>query len=116
MAAALPSNFKLNSEAIIIYNEDYGEDFSELNDEEFIVAEALLIRKQLQLLEIQLLLDSSHVYPVIKKLIEKEVCFVWEKLNEKYKAKKESFVALHPQFQNEEALVPRGVAPRSAEQ
>ena len=104
MAAALPANFKLNSEAILVFNEDFGEDFSSLNDEEFIVAEALLIKKQLQLLEVQLLLDASHVYPIIKKLIEKEVCFIWEKLNEKYKAKKETFVILHPQFNNEEKL------------
>jgi primosomal protein N' (replication factor Y) len=104
MAAALPANFKLNSEAILVFNEDFGEDFSSLNDEEFIVAEALLIKKQLQLLEVQLLLDASHVYPIIKKLIEKEVCFIWEKLNEKYKAKKETFVILHPQFNDEEKL------------
>jgi len=105
MAAALPANFKLNSEAILVFNEDFGEDFSSLNDEEFIVAEALLIKKQLQLLEVQLLLDASHVYPIIKKLIEKEVCFIWEKLNEKYKAKKETFVILHPQFNDEEKLI-----------
>ena len=104
MAAALPANFKLNSEAILVFNEDFGEDFTALNDEEFIVAEALLIKKQLQLLEVQLLLDASHVYPIIKKLIEKEVCFIWEKLNEKYKAKKETFVILHPQFNDEEKL------------
>ena len=104
MAAALPSNFKLNSEAILVFNEDFGEDFTSLNDEEFIVAEALLIKKQLQLLEVQMLLDASHVYPIIKKLIEKEVCFIWEKLNEKYKAKKETFVILHPQFNDEEKL------------
>lgn len=105
MAAALPANFKLNSEAILVFNEDFGEDFSSLNDEEFIVAEALLIKKQLQLLEVQLLLDASHVYPIIKKLIEKEVCFIWEKLNEKYKAKKETFVILHPQFNDEDKLI-----------
>lgn len=104
MAAALPANFKLNSEAILVFNEDFGEDFSSLNDEEFIVAEALLIKKQLQLLEVQLLLDASHVYPIIKKLIEKEVCFIWEKLNEKYKTKKETFIILHPQFNDEEKL------------
>ena len=27
MAAALPANFKLSSETILIYNEEYGEDF-----------------------------------------------------------------------------------------
>jgi len=104
MAAALPANFKLSSETILIYNETIGEDFTGLSDEEFIVAEALLIRKQLQLIEVQQLLDSTHVYPVIKKLIDKQVCFAWEKLNERYKAKKEKYVLLNPAFNNEESL------------
>ena len=104
MAAALPANFKLSSETILVFNEDIGEDFTNLTDEEFLVAEALLIKKQLQLTEVQQLLDATHVYPVIKKLIEKNVCFIWEKLNERYKIKKESYVLLHPQFDNEESL------------
>ncbi|MFT3981062.1 MAG: primosomal protein N' [Ferruginibacter sp.] len=104
MAAALPANFKLSSETILIYNEEIGEDFSALTDEEFVVAEALLLKKQLQLTEVQQLLDSTHVYPVIKKLIEKNVCFIWEELSERYKVKKENYVLLHPQYHSEEAL------------
>jgi primosomal protein N' (replication factor Y) len=104
MTAALPANFKLSSETILIYNEAINENFSALNDEEFLVAEALLIKKQLQLSEVQQLLDATHVYPVIKKLIEKQVCFTWEKLHEKYKAKSESYVTFHPNYLQEEAL------------
>lgn len=104
MAAALPANFKLSSETILIFNEDTGDDFSNLTDEEFLVAEALLIKKQLHLTEVQQILDVTHVYPVIKKLIEKNVCFIWEKLNERYKIKKESYVILNPQLDNDESL------------
>ena len=104
MTAALPANFKLNSETILIYNEDTDYDFSGLDDEEYLVAEALQIRKQLQLSEVQQLLDVSHVYPVIKRLIEKNICFIWEQLNEKYKAKKETFVELHTDYNDEEKL------------
>jgi len=104
MAAALPANFKLNSETTLIYNEDIGEDFSNLSDDEFLVAEALLLKKQLQLTEVQQVLDATHVYPVIKKLIDKNVCFIWEELSERYKIKKENFVLLHPQYQSEDAL------------
>lgn len=104
MAAALPSNFKLSSETILIHNEDAVDDFSGLDNEEFLVAEALQIRKQLQLSEVQQILDGSRVYPIIKKLLEKNICFIWEKLNEKYKVKKETFVVLHPQYDNEESL------------
>jgi len=104
MAAALPAHFKLSSETVLLYNEEAGEDFSHLGDEEFLVAEALLIKKELRLSEIQQILDINHVYPVIKKLIEKKVCFVWESLDEKYKAKKENYVILNPAYNNEEEL------------
>ncbi len=104
MAAALPANFKLSSETILIYNEEIGEDFSNLGDDEFLVAEALLLKKQLQLTEVQQVLDATHVYPVIKKLIDKNICFIWEELSERYKIKKENYVLLHPHYQSEEAL------------
>lgn len=104
MNAALPVNFKLSSETILIYNDEIGEDFTNLDDEEFIVAEALLIKKQLQLTEVQQLLDATHVYPVIKRLIEKKVCLIWEKLNEKYTPKKDTFISLHPDYANELSL------------
>ena len=104
MAAALPAHFKLSSETILLFNEEVGDDFSHLGNEEFLVAEALLIKKELRLSEVQQILDINHVYPVIKKLIEKKVCFVWESLDEKYKAKKENYVLLNPIYNNEEEL------------
>lgn len=104
MQAAVPANLKLNSESILIWNEEYGIDFTHLSDEEFIVAEALEMKKELRLSEVQQLLDSSHVYPVIKKLMDKKVCFVWEELKEKYKPRTETYITLHSQYHNEEKL------------
>ncbi|MEO6357676.1 MAG: primosomal protein N' [Ferruginibacter sp.] len=104
MAAALPAHFKLSSETILLFNEDYGDDFSNLNNEEYLVAEALLIKKQLNLTEVQQVLDVTHVYPVIKKLIDKKVCVVWEALSERYKSKKENFVLLNPQYDTDAAM------------
>ena len=85
MAAALPTHLKLNSEAILIYNEEYGDDFSALDDEEYLLAEALLIKKELKITEVQQVANIIHVYPLIKRLIEKRVCFIWESLTDKYK-------------------------------
>ncbi len=104
MAAALPAHFKLSSETILIFNEEYGDDFSALGHDEYLVAEALLLKKELRLTEVQQILDSSHVYPVIKKLIDKKVSFVWEALKETYSPKKETYVLLNPEFDNEENL------------
>ncbi|MFZ1784431.1 MAG: primosomal protein N' [Ferruginibacter sp.] len=104
MAAALPTHFKLSSETILIYNDEIGEDFTHLNDEEFLVAEALLLKKELRLSEVQQILDVTHVYPLIKKLIDKKVCFVWEAMDEQYKVKKENYVILNPVYNSEEKL------------
>ena len=104
MAAALPAHFRLNSETILVFNEEAGDDFTHLDNDEFVVAEALHIKKELKLTEVQQLLDSSHVYPVIKRLIEKKVCFVWESLKETYTAKTENYVILNPEYNNEDRL------------
>jgi primosomal protein N' (replication factor Y) len=104
MQAALPSHLKLSSESILTYNEEYGEDFSDLNDEEYLVAEALLLKKELKLSEVQQILDASHVYPVIKGLIEKKVCMAWEALKETYKHKLETYIHLSADYHNEENL------------
>lgn len=104
MAAALPTHFKLNSETVLEYNEEYGEDFTALGNEEYLVAEALLIKKELRLPEIQEILDVNHVYPVIKKLIDKKVCYVYEAFSEKYKPRKENYVLLNTEYEDEEKL------------
>ncbi|MHA4807009.1 replication restart helicase PriA [Flavitalea flava] len=104
MAAALPAHFKLSSETVLVFNEEMGDDFSTLDHDEYLVAEALLLKKELRLSEVQQILDSSHVYPVIKRLIEKKACFVWEALKETYSAKKESYVVLNTEYGSEEKL------------
>jgi primosomal protein N' (replication factor Y) len=104
MAAALPSHFKLSSETILIYNEEYGDDFSDLDNEEYLVAEALLLKHELRLTEVQEILDVTHVYPIVNRLIGKKVCFVWESLKQTFNAKKESFVLLSHEYDNEDKL------------
>lgn len=104
MAAALPAHFKLSSETILVYNEEYGDDFSSLDHDEYIVGEALLIKKELTLSEVQELLDSHNVYPVITRMIQKKVCYVWEALKQTYAPKKDTFVLLNPAYDNEEKL------------
>ena len=104
MAAALPSHFKLSSETVVVYNEEYGDDFSQLDHNEYLVGEALLIKKELKLTEVQQILDSAHVYPVVKRLIDKKVCFVWESLKESYSPKKETYVLLNTIYSDENKL------------
>jgi primosomal protein N' (replication factor Y) (superfamily II helicase) len=104
MQAALPAHLKLSSETIISFNEEHGYDLIQLSNDEYLVAEALDIRKELKLTEVQKILDATHVYPVIKKLIEKKICYVWEALADKYKEKKETYILLNPIYHNEQEL------------
>ncbi|HRN80602.1 MAG TPA: primosomal protein N' [Ferruginibacter sp.] len=104
MSAALPANFKLSSETILLFNEEAGDDFLDLDEREYIVADALSIRKQLTMREVQELLDIHHVYPVVKKLIDRKVCVIWEKMMERVKARYEKFVLLNPDYRDESKL------------
>lgn len=104
MAASLPSHFKLSSETILIYNEEFGDDFSELDNEEYLVAEALHIKHELRLTEVQQILSVPHVYPIVNRLIGKKICFVWESLKQTFTAKKETFILLSNEYHDEEKL------------
>lgn len=104
MQAAVPANLKLSGETILVWNDERDTDFRDLNDNEYIVAEALHIKKELRLTEVQQLLDASNVYPVVKRLIEKKVCHVWENLKDKFKQKTENYILLAPAYHNEDAL------------
>lgn len=104
MAAALPSHFKLSSETILVFNEEHGDDFSDLENDEYLVAEALLMKQQLNLDEVQKILDTPHVYPVVNRLISKKLCFVWESLKQTFLPKKENFVLISPVYDDEEKL------------
>jgi len=103
MRAALPSAFILESETIIIKNPKTIDE-SILQDDEFLVYEALQHQSSLKIHDIANILDKKNVLPVIKRLIEKEAITVEEEVYEKYKPKLVRYVKLHPNFTSETAL------------
>ena len=104
MQAAVPSHLKISSESVFILNEDAAIDGQNLSDTEYIISEALQIKKQLSLVEIQKLLDKKSVYPIINKLIQKGICSVEETMHDKYTIKVENLLHLHPNYHTETAL------------
>lgn len=104
MQAAVPSHLKISSESVFILNEDAPIDGQNLSDTEYIISEALQIKKQLSLVEIQKLLDKKSVYPIINKLIQKGICSVEETMHDKYTIKVENVLHLHPDYHTETAL------------
>jgi len=102
--AALPNAFILESETVILLNTDKIINDDVLNDDEFLVYEALHHQSSLKIHDISNILDRKTVLPVIKRLIEKEAIKVEEEVYEKYKPKLVRYVKLHPQFSSDEAL------------
>ena len=118
MQAALPANLKLSGESVLSFNDEIEELPDNLSDYEYLVAEALQIKKELRISEVQQILEVTQVYPIIKKLIEKRICYIWEELKEKYKPKKETYIELNSIYKNEEQLeaLLNGASLKSAKQ
>ena len=106
MQAAIPSHLKISSESVFILNEQYTQDTHQLSDAEYIISEALEIKKVLNLAEIQKLLDRKSVYPLMNKLIQKGICLVQENMVDKYTIKEEIIIHLDPRYKNEAHLEP----------
>lgn len=97
MNAALPANFKLASETIILIHPNYERGIS-LNERETELLDILEVREQLSLKELSEILELKNVHPIIKRMIDKNLIITQEELNQKYTPKKESFVAINPVF------------------
>lgn len=101
MNVALPSGLKLSSETVVSLESGMQWEHVPLSDDEYMVVEALEIQKELRIGTIQEILDKKTVYPVIKKLLEKQLIWTREELQEAYKPKIVGFVRFADQFRDE---------------
>lgn len=103
MNAALPSALKLASKTRIILNKEFPIDKSQLNDKEFLIAEALDLQPELTVSDIVKLLGQKTVMPILKSLFEKNVIHISEEVSERYKPRKKTYLTLNPVYQNSDA-------------
>jgi primosomal protein N' (replication factor Y) (superfamily II helicase) len=94
MAAALPTNMKLTSETRIILNPEHDQNYAQLDDKEYLVAEALSIQKELTVEQIQKILNQKTVYPIVNRLLMYGILELKEELHEKYKPKVATYIRL----------------------
>ncbi|MDO1500284.1 primosomal protein N' [Winogradskyella maritima] len=104
MRASLPNAFLLESETVIHANTNAEVDEMQLQDDEFLIYEALQHQSSLKIDDISNILDKKKVLPVIKSLVEKSVVHLQEELYEKYTPKLVRYVKLHPNHSSEEKL------------
>ena len=105
MNAALPANLKLASETKVVLSPLFDGFYDDLNDKEYLVAEALSIQSELSIQEIQGILDQKTVYPVIRSLLDKKIIYLQEDLVEKYKPKKIACVRLAEPYTSQRELM-----------
>ena len=95
---AMPSALLLESETIISQKQSVTIEEAELTDDEFLVYQALQHQSSLRIQEITAILNKKNVFPVIQKLIDKQVLVLHEEVQELYKPKLVRYVRLHSKY------------------
>ncbi|MCB9272112.1 MAG: primosomal protein N' [Lewinellaceae bacterium] len=98
MHAALPASLKLTSETTILLHPDFEDHFEDLDDQEYLIAEALTIRHELSLEDVQGILQIKTIYPIINRLLVKGVLLIKEELQDGYKPKTVDIIQLADAF------------------
>ena len=101
--AALPSAFLLESETVIFKNDSF-DNKDILNDEEFLIYEALQHQSQLTIHQVVDILGKKKVLPIINELIQKSAVYIKEEIYEQYKPKLIKYVRIHTNYTNKNSL------------
>lgn len=104
MNAALPAAFRIASETKVLKNPQFSYSATDVSDHEFLILEALEIQPVLSILDISKILNFKNVLPFIKKLVENGAILLEEEIKEKYKPRKEKYIKLTENTDNEKAL------------
>ena len=101
---AMPSALLLESETIISQKTTVFVDESLLSDEEFLVYEALQQQSSLKVQDIMSILNKKNIFPVIQKLVDKNILVLQEEIQESYVPKLVRYVKLHSKYESNEGL------------
>ncbi|MFY8108868.1 MAG: replication restart helicase PriA [Bacteroidia bacterium] len=104
MNAALPAALKLESETKIFLNPEFDIENTELDDREYLIIEALQLKKELSISDVSVILNLKNILPFLKSLVIKEAIVMEESLEEKYKEKYISCLKISEAFETEEGL------------
>jgi len=101
---AMPSALLLESETVISQKTDLAVDTGLLSDDEFLVYEALQQQSSLKVGDIMAILNKKNIFPVIQKLIDRNIVVLQEEVQETYKPKLVRYVRLHAKYESNEGL------------
>lgn len=101
---AFPSGLLLESETIVSCKIDIEVNQDELSDEEFLVYDALQQQSSLKIQEIISILNKKNIFPVLQKMIAKNIIVLEEEIKEGYKPKLIRYVKLHTKYESDNGL------------
>jgi primosomal protein N' (replication factor Y) len=101
---AMPSALLLESETVISQRVATFVDESELSDDEFLIFQALQQQSSLKVQDIIAILNKKNIFPVIQKLIDKNILVLEEEMLESYKPKLVRYIRLHSKYDSNQGL------------
>ena len=101
---AIPSALLLESETVISQKKDVFVDESQLSDDEFLIYQALQQLTSLKVQDIIAILNKKNIFPILQKLIDKNILVLQEEMLENYKPKLVRYVRLNAKFDSNEGL------------
>ena len=102
--SALPTVFLLENETLFSLNPDATPNESELTDDEFLVWQALQQQSSLKVGDVISILNKKTIFPVIQKMIDREILILQEEVKEIYKPKLVRYIKLAEEFSNDDGL------------
>lgn len=101
---AFPSGLLLESETIISHKTDISVNQNELSDEEFLIYEALQQQSSLKVQDIISILNKKNIFPILQKMMTKDIIVLEEEIKENYKPKLIRYVKLHSKYDSDQGL------------
>jgi len=101
---AMPTALLLESETIITKKNDLFIDETLLEDDEYLIYEALQQQSSLKIQDIISILNKKNIFPIIQKLIDKKILVLEEEIQEIYKPKLVKYIRLHSKYESDQGL------------
>ena len=101
---AMPSALLLESETMISQKTDFFVDESQLSDDEFLIYQALQQQSSLKVQDIISILNKKNIFPIIQKLINKNILVLQEEMLETYKPKLIRYIRLNTKYESNDGL------------
>jgi len=101
---AIPSALLLESETVISQKPAIDVNESELSDDEYLIYQALQQQSSLKVQDIISILNKKTVFPILQKLIDKNILVLQEEISETYKPKLVRYVRLNKVYNSNSGL------------